>query len=114
MHNFRDLTVWNRALELVEEVYGLTKRLPSSEKGNFVHQINRSALSIPSNIAEGAGRNTDKDFCRFLDIALGSSYELETQLILVERIFKIDTNNIVNKTREIQKMAYSLKKSKSN
>ena len=112
MHNFRDLIVWNKAMELVETIYELTKQLPSSENWNFVQQMNRSALSIPSNIAEGAGRNSDKDFCRFLDMAIGSCYELETQLLLVQRIFNVNTNSIVNNLQEIQKMIYSLKKIK--
>lgn len=111
MHDFTELNVWKKSLDLVEDIYSLTKELPESEKFNFVSQINRSALSIPSNIAEGAGRNSKKEFQRFLNIATGSSYELETQLLLTNRIFNINTDFIVKDLKEVQKMIYALNKS---
>ncbi|MGV6861394.1 MAG: four helix bundle protein [Putridiphycobacter sp.] len=79
MHNFRELKVWNKAIEIVEGIYLLAKKLPESEKFTFTSQITRCSISIPSNIAEGAGRGTNKDFIRFLNMATGSCYELETQ-----------------------------------
>ena len=81
MHNCRELKVWGEAMIIVEKTYEISKALPTNEKFTFISQINRCALSIPSNIAEGAGRNSDKDFARFLNISVGFSYELETQLI---------------------------------
>ena len=81
-HNYKELLVWKKSLELSVEAYHLTVSFHSDEKYNLVHQIRKCAVSIPSNIAEGAGRGTDKDFKRFLEIALGSCNELATQLTL--------------------------------
>jgi len=112
MHNFKELNIWQKSIDLVEEVYSLTKNLPDSEKFGLVSQLNRSSVSISSNIAEGSGRNSNKDFVRFLNIALGSSYELETQLILVNRLFKNhETKNIIEQLNEIQKMIRGFAKS---
>ncbi len=114
MHNFRELKVWGKAMQIVEDTYAISKVLPRTEEFNFISQLNRSALSIPSNIAEGAGRETKKEFSRFLDIALGSSYELETQLILVNKIFNIETQSLRLNIHEMQKMSISLKRSMIN
>ena len=86
MHNFRKLTIWKDSMNLTLDVYHLTQHFPKEEKFNLTSQIRRSAVSVPSNIAEGAGRNTNKDFNNFLGIATGSCYELETQLILSKRL----------------------------
>ena len=82
MHSYKELRVWKRSIDLAKEVYELTSSYPKSEQYNLVSQMNRSAISIPPNIAEGAGRGTNKDFINFLGYAQGSSFELETQLIL--------------------------------
>ncbi|MEO9531189.1 MAG: four helix bundle protein [Crocinitomicaceae bacterium] len=111
MHNYKDLKVWEKAFNLVLDVYKVTDLLPDSEKFNFISQINRSALSVPSNIAEGAGRNSKKDFQRFLNIATGSSYELETQLLLINKIYNVNTELVIEKVKEVQKMIYALNKS---
>jgi len=76
MNNFRELHVWKKAMNLVKEIYKSTKHFPKEEQFGLTNQIRRCAVSIPSNIAEGAGRGTKKDFSHFLDIAKGSSYEL--------------------------------------
>lgn len=110
MHNYRDLIVWQKAMDLVEVVYEVNNKLPVQEKTNFGSQICRSALSIPSNIAEGAGRGTNKDFARFLAMSVGSSYELETQLVLIQRIFKIETTKVVEEVKEVQRMLFNLRK----
>ena len=86
MRNFRNLDIWNNAIELAKGIYLLTSKLPSTEKYGLVSQMQRAAISISSNIAEGASRRTENDFARFLDIALGSSFELETQLIITKEI----------------------------
>ena len=82
MHNYKELKVWQKSMDLTVKVYQLTSMFPDSEKYNLTSQARRSSVSIPSNIAEGAGRHTKADFSRFLDIAYGSSSELDTQLIL--------------------------------
>lgn len=82
MKNFRDLQIWSRSHQLTLEVYRLTQGFPKSETYGLVSQMRRSVSSIPTNISEGSGRNTEKDFARFLDNAMGSASELEYQLIL--------------------------------
>lgn len=82
MRNFRKLDVWIDSRKLVREIYSLTSMLPESEKFGLISQMNRCSVSIPSNIAEGSSKDSQKDFIRFLKISLGSSYELETQLLL--------------------------------
>ena len=82
MMNYKDLVVWQRAMELTAEAYRLAKKLPKEETYALADQIRRSAVSIPSNIAEGQSRNSDKEFKRFLNIARGSKAELETQLLI--------------------------------
>lgn len=86
MQSFKELIIWQKSMELVEEVYRIIRLLPPEEKFALADQIKRSAVSIPSNIAEGKGRNSDREFLRFLNIANGSAYELETQLIICQRL----------------------------
>lgn len=78
--------VWQKSMDMTANVYQLTQKLPDKERYNLISQINRSAVSVPSNIAEGSGRNTKKEFAHFLSIALGSCFELETQLLLPTKI----------------------------
>lgn len=112
-HNFKELKVWQKARLLVVEVYKLTAKFPSSEKFSLVSQVNRAVVSISSNIAEGAGRNTDKDFAHFLDIAMGSSFEIESQLMNAKDLNFItdkDLQNILLQLNEIQKMLVGFQK----
>lgn len=95
-------------MELVGEVYALCKHLPNEEKYGLQSQIKRCVISIPSNIAEGKMRSTRKDFANFLHNSLGSSAELETQLILVDKLFNISTKNTLELNVEIQKMLFTL------
>jgi four helix bundle protein len=114
MNKFKDLLVWQKSIDLAEEVYKLTADFPGVEKFNLESQIKRSVISIPSNIAEGAGRGSKNEFKHFLSIALGSSYELETQLILTGRLnysTKGKVEELVAKLDEIQKMLIGLQKS---
>lgn len=109
MHNFRKLQIWIRSKKLVLRIYDVTENLPSNEKFGLISQIRRAAISIPSNIAEGSAKESNKEFNRFLEIAKGSSYELETQLIISSELGFIDTNNadsIINEINELQKMIY--------
>lgn len=94
-------------MDLAVDVYKQTSNFPSEEKFNLISQLRRCAVSIPSNIAEGAGRNYDKEFNQFLGIARGSSFELQTQLILSNRLDfweENEFNNLNNSVAEIQKM----------
>lgn len=85
-HNYENLKVWQKSMDLVELIYLLTKEFPKTEMYGLSSQMKRCAVSIPSNIAEGSRRKTDKDFAQFLSIAFGSGAELETQLILAKRL----------------------------
>ncbi len=112
MHKFKDFIVWQKGRVLVKEVYQLTKLLPDNEKYGLTSQINRAVVSIPANIAEGSGRKTNLDFCRFLDISNGSSFELETLLILCVDLSFLSEKELIpvqELNQEIQKMIYSLK-----
>ena len=111
MHNFRELNIWKESMNLVKEIYEVTRQLPESEKFGLVSQINRCVVSIPSNIAEGSGRTSSKDFARFLSISLSSSYELETQLILVKDLFDMNVDESLIKLTTIQKMIGGFKRS---
>lgn len=111
MHRFKDLKVWQKSVELTIQVYQLTRAFPKSEQFGLVQQINRSVVSIPSNIAEGAGRNTQKNFKHFLSIAFGSACELETQLIISRRLELINEKQletILESLTEIKDMLFSL------
>ena len=86
MLDLKELKIWNKASDLALEVYHATKDFPSEEKFGFPSQIRRSALSVSSNTSEGAGRNSNKEFVHFLSIANGSAYELQTQLIISNKL----------------------------
>lgn len=98
VHSHKDLTVWQKSMDLVEIIYQITDDFPSKEQFGLVSQMRRCAVSIPSNIAEGAGRKGNKEFSRFLYIALGSLAELETQIEICERL------QYSNELREIKEL----------
>ena len=111
MHNFKELKVWQKARCLVKEVYTLTKKFPKEELFSLTSQIRRAVVSIPSNISEGCGRGTNKQFHYFLEISLGSSCELETELLLsfdLEYITQIELDSVHSTILEIQRMLQSL------
>lgn len=114
MHKLEDLKIWNKAMDIAEKTYLLSAGFPSEEKFGLKTQIRRSAVSVPSNIAEGAGRSTKGEFKNFLSIASGSSYELFTQLVLSHRLQLVPENKvepIIQDLIEVQKMNYALIKS---
>ncbi|AUC15017.1 four helix bundle protein [Tenacibaculum sp. SZ-18] len=114
MNNYENLKIWEKAMNLVEEVYSVIKLMPEEEKYGLVSQIKRCSISIPSNIAEGAGRNSKKEFKHFLSIANGSTCELETQILLSARLKFIkneQVKNILNLCNEVKKMNFSLQRS---
>ena len=86
MRKFKNLKIWEEGIEIVTAIYKLTSDFPEEEKFGLVSQMRRSAVSIPSNIAEGYGRNSDPELNRFLNISRGSTYELETQLIISKNL----------------------------
>lgn len=117
MHNFKELKIWQKAIELTEDVYKLLVKYPDYEKYGLTSQIRRSVVSVPSNIAESSGRASNRDFRRFLAISLSSAFELETQLILsnkFEFISEKEFKNISAKLQELQKMIFGFRKSLSN
>lgn len=107
MRKFQDLQIWHRSHALTLEIYRVTKSFPKEEIYNLTSQMRRSSSSIPTNIAEGCGRNSNPDFARFLTIAMGSSSELEYQLILSKDLDYIsleDFNRLFEDLTEIRKM----------
>ena len=109
-HSFRELVVWQKAVTLTEHIYKLTDQLPSHERFGLVSQMQRAAVSIPSNIAEGCQRNKSGEFRQFCGIAYGSSAELETQLILARRIYSIESPAIDDLLDQVQRMLRQLVK----
>jgi four helix bundle protein len=110
MHNFKELKSWQKTIDFCLDIYKLTGSFPSDEKFGLTSQLRRAGVSVPSNIAEGSGRNSDKEFIHFLSIATGSSYELETQLIIAHRLGYIKEEEIQEATlklSEIQKMIFA-------
>ncbi|MBR4787229.1 MAG: four helix bundle protein [Bacteroidales bacterium] len=91
--NYRELIVWQKAMEMVENIYTLTQSLPKDELFSITNQIRRAAISVPSNIAEGYGRQSKKEYLQFLSIANGSVCEIETQLLLCLRIGYLTEEN---------------------
>lgn len=111
MHNYKELNVWKRSIALNILIYDITKSYPSDERFGLTSQMRRSAISISSNIAEGGGRRTDKEFAHFLGIAHGSICELESQLYVsleLKFILTDDFQKISKELAEIQKMVYAL------
>ena len=113
MNNYKELKVWQKSVDLAVKIFEITQGFPKEELYGLTSQIRRSAVSIASNIAEGAGRNTNKDFNNFLGISYASSCELETQLIIANRAKFLENKQldlIQAEIKEIQKMNWSLKK----
>lgn len=102
--NHKDLDVWKKSIELVENIYQFTEKPPDSEKFGLFSQMRRAAVSIPSNISEGAARKSDKEFIQFCYIALGSLAEVETQLILCQKLFIFKTETELLKVEECMKL----------
>lgn len=109
--SYRDLIVWQKSISLVKNIYLFTQSFPREEQYGLTNQMRRCAVSIPSNIAEGYGRNTTGDYKRFLQIAVGSLYELQTQAEISFQLKYLEENNftsIIGLCTEIDKMLYSL------
>src|ERR1043165_5896544 len=110
MRNFKELKIWQKGFEIAVDTYKVVGTFPNSEKSSLAQQVTRSAVSIPSNIAEGSSRTSEKDYNRFLEHSLGSSFELETQLRIAEAIKYGDTairTKMLQDVTEEQKMIVS-------
>jgi four helix bundle protein len=94
MRDFKKLEIWKNGITIVKHVYSLVQKLPSEEKFGLKSQLSRAAVSVPSNIAEGCSRNSEVEFKRFLEIALGSLFEVETQLIISEELKFLDSEDL--------------------
>ena len=99
MKNFKQLKIWQKGFALATQAFKLVEGFPKEERFGLATQITRAAVSIPSNIAEGSSRSSDKDYNRFLELALGSSYELETQILIASTI---NYGNELLRTRLLQ------------
>lgn len=86
MRNFREMIIWNQGIDFATKIYSITKEFPVQERYGLTSQLTRAAVSIPSNIAEGCSRRSQIDFARFLQFSLGSAYEVETDLIICEKV----------------------------
>lgn len=111
MSHFRKILVWQKSITLVTKIYKATSTFPKEEMFGLTSQIRRSSVSIPSNITEGSGRESNKDFLRFLYISLGSIFEMQTQLEIAKNIIYLkeeEFNNLYEDSREIERMLASL------
>jgi len=112
MHNFRKLDIWIKSVNFVTEIYRVTEILPSKEKYGLISQLERAAVSIPTNIAEGSAKTSNKDFARFLEMAIGSAYEVETELVVsfnLEYINKDSYEKLQNELVILEKMITAFK-----
>jgi four helix bundle protein len=110
MHHLKGIKVWQKSIELATDIYAVTKNFPVEEKYGLVSQMRRAVVSVSSNISEGAGRNSNKDFIHFLGMANGSSYELQTQIVISRKLNYLsedEVKSLLIKLEEIQKMTYS-------
>ncbi len=107
MHNFKELKIWQKAIDVCVDVYKNTTSFPKDELFGLNTQMKRSAVSVAANISEGAGRNSNKEFMHFLGIANGSSYELQTHIVIANRVTLLNdglTEDLLSQLDEIQKM----------
>ncbi|MBS7254696.1 four helix bundle protein [Flavobacterium branchiicola] len=107
MHQFKELLIWKKSRLFCSEIYQITSTFPGDEKFGITNQLRRASVSIPSNIAEGSSRNSNKDFSRFLEIAIGSAYEIETQLLISFDLGFLNSDKLeflTDKLEEIVKM----------
>lgn len=114
MHNFKELKVWQKAVDLAVKIYTVTKSFPVEEKFGLVSQMRRAGVSVPSNIAEGCAKTSSKSFVNSLEVSLGESFELETQMIISERVGILDpelAKEMEADLTEVKRMIMGLKNS---
>ncbi|MES2285081.1 MAG: four helix bundle protein [Bacteroidota bacterium] len=116
-HNFKQLKIWEKSMDLTDLIFLYCKGLPKEERFNLIDQMNRCSCSIPSNIAEGSGKRTKLQFAEYLSISLSSSYELETQLLISERRKYGDSELLIRTlglVTEVQKMIFTFREKIAN
>jgi four helix bundle protein len=114
MHRFKELEIWKKSRIFCSNIYQITSTFPNDEKFGITNQLRRASISIPSNIAEGSSRNSNKDFARFLEIAIGSAYEIETQLLIASDLNFLKQENLeplISQLEEIIKMTSKFRSS---
>jgi four helix bundle protein len=117
LRDYNKYDVWNSAVEFSTEIYLITKSFPDIEKFGITNQLRRASVSIPSNIAEGCGRSSEKDFARFLEFSLGSTFEVKTQLVIsknLKYLSEVDYDHLIEKSNVIAKQLSGLIKSIKN
>jgi len=117
MHNFKELKIWQKAIDVCVDVYKATVNFPKDELFGLNAQMKRSAVSVAANISEGAGRNSDKEFVHFLGVANGSSYELQTHIVIACRVSLLNeelAEDLLSQIDEIQKMNRGLQQTLSS
>lgn len=113
MHRFKELEIWKRSRVFCSNVYDLTSKFPQSETFGLTNQLRRASVSLPSNIAEGSSRSSNKEFSRFLEITLGSAYEIETQLLIACDLNFINETEMDDLLKELQEIIKMVSKFKS-
>jgi four helix bundle protein len=113
MHKFKELEIWKKSRLFCSEIYKITSNFPESEKFGLTNQLRRASVSIPSNIAEGSSRSSNKDFARFLQITLGSAYEIETQLLIAYDLKFINNEELEKLSQNLESIIKMTSKFKS-
>ena len=113
MHKFKELEIWKKSRLFCSEIYKITSNFPDSEKFGLTNQLRRASVSIPSNIAEGSSRSSNKDFARFLQITLGSGYEIKTQLLIAYDLKFINNEDLEKLSQNLESIIKMTSKFKS-
>lgn len=114
MHRFKKLEIWKRSRTLCFEIYSVTQTFPESEKFGLTNQLRRAAVSIASNIAEGSSRSSVRDFSRFLEIANGSAFEIETQLLIAMDLHFLSEAKLETLSNELEELVRMISRFRSN
>ncbi len=114
MHQFKELIIWKKSRFFCTEIYSITASFPHDEKFGITNQLRRASVSIPSNIAEGSSRHSNKDFSRFLEIAIGSGYEIETQLLIASDLGFLKLENLDSLLFKLEEIIKMISKFRSN
>jgi len=114
MHRFKDLEIWKLSRQFCTQIYATTSNFPDDEKFGLTNQLRRASVSIPSNIAEGCSRSSNKDFSRFLEISIGSTYEIETQLLIAFDLGYINQDKLDELSTDLNKIIKMISKFRSS